>query len=540
MKKRILYIGLIVAAVFQSCSLEVEPLDRYSEEVAWRNEKNMDMYVKGFYAGLRDKADVYTNTFSDGLSDLFKYSVNNLNAVTYHNKTLLQENYITANNGVLSEWGNYDRIKSLNEFLLNIDDKGADIDEQSRAIRKAEVRFLRAFLYYRMIRNHGGVILRLERSGDDGGLDNEKDINKKRESEADSWAFVIKELQEAAAALKGHVWTAADYGRITEGAAQALLSRVALYAKQYPVVIQAGKRVEELGYVLDNSYEQVFKNAQSKEIILPVMFEAPEYVHYADRYFAPTGDVPNRGGWGGPTEELVSLYQIKEGDKFVDFNWNNANHKEAPYANREARFYASILYHGANWNNRQIQVNAGGKDAFTAYDQNSNTIGNVTGYFMRKFLTEGNPDVDLGSTSYWVELRMGEVLLNMSEAYAQTNDFTNAYAYLNKIRTRAAVSPRASGSTLAVFMDYLGKERMVELAFEGHRYWDLKRWKKAIEVIDGKRATGVQVSGSAGAFTFNRVQIESIDRYFPEKYYLIPIPQSELANNSEALQNDKW
>src|SRR5690606_20971535 len=269
------------------------------------------------------------------LSDLFKYSVNNLNAVTFQNKTLLQENYITANNGVLSEWGNYGRIKSLNEFLLNVDEKGADIDENARSIRKAEVRFLRAFLYYRMIRNHGGVILRLEDSGLDGGLDNEKDINKKRETEADSWAFVIQELQEAATALKGHSWSASDYGRITEGAAQALLCRVALYAKQYPLVIKSGKRLEEVGYSLDNSYEQVFKNAQSKEIILPVLFEAPEYVHFVDRYFAPSGDVANRGGWGGPTEELVSLYQIKSGDKFVDFSWSNVEHKAAPYVNRE-------------------------------------------------------------------------------------------------------------------------------------------------------------------------------------------------------------
>lgn len=540
MKKGLFYIGLIITAVFQSCSLEVEPLDRYSDGVAWRNEKNMDMYVKGFYAGLRDKADIYTNTFSDGLSDLFKYSVNNLNAVTFQNKTLLQENYITANNGVLSEWGNYGRIKSLNEFLLNVDEKGADIDENARSIRKAEVRFLRAFLYYRMIRNHGGVILRLEDSGLDGGLDNEKDINKKRETEADSWAFVIQELQEVATALKGHSWSASDYGRITEGAAQALLCRVALYAKQYPLVIQSGKRLEELGYSLDNSYEQVFKNAQSKEIILPVLFEAPEYVHFVDRYFGPSGDVANRGGWGGPTEELVSLYQIKSGDKFVDFSWSNAEHKAAPYVNREPRFYASILYHGANWNNRQIQVNAGGRDAFMVYDENSNTPGNVTGYFMRKFLTEGNPDVDLGSTSFWIELRMGEVFLNMAEAYAQTDDFSNAYSYLNKIRSRATVSPRPSGSTLSVFMDYLAKERMVELAFEGHRYWDLRRWKKAIEVIDGKRASGVQVAGAAGDYTFNRVTIENTDRYFPDRYYLIPVPQSELANNSEALQNDKW
>ncbi|MVZ62048.1 RagB/SusD family nutrient uptake outer membrane protein [Sphingobacterium humi] len=538
--KKLFCLSLICAALMQSCSLEVDPLDRYSDVVAWRNEKNMDMYVKGFYAGLRDKSDIYTNTFSDALSDIFKYSVNNLNGSTFQNKTLLQENYITAGNGVLSEWGNYGRIKALNEFLFNVDEKAAGIDEAARAIRKAEVRFLRAYLYYRMIRNHGGIILRLENSGQDGGLDNEKDAVKARISEAESWDFVIKELQEVATALKGHTWPAADFGRITEGAAQALLSRAALYAKNYAVVIQAGKRVEELGYTLDPSYANVFKNAQSKEVILPVQFEAPDYVHYVDRYFGPSGDVPNRGGWGGPTEELVSQYQIKEGAAFVDFNWNNPAHKANPYVNREPRFYASILYHGAAWNKRTIEVNAGGKDAFATYDQNADIPGNITGYFMRKFLTESNPDVDLGSASYWVELRLAEVYLNMAEAYAQTNDFTNAYSYLNKIRTRAGVANRTVGSTLTVFMDYLSKERMVELAFEGFRYWDLRRWKKAVDVIHGKRATGVKVTLQNGTAVFDRVTIETNNRYFPDKYYLIPIPQGELANNSAALQNEKW
>lgn len=538
--KRIL-VFLLVSIMLTACGLEVEPTDKYSDAVAWKDEQYIDMYVKGLYGVLRDNAEIYSTQLSDGLSDILKYSVNNLNENTFQNKTLLQENYITPSNGVLSVWGNYDGIKRENEFLYNVDKNTAGIDPEFIEVRKAEVRFLRAFLYYKLIRNHGGIILRLHNSGVDG-LDSEKDANKARASEEESWDFVIAELQEIAPVLAKHSWSADDFGRITAGTVYALLTRCALYAKKYEVVIAAGQEVEKLGYSLEANYNDVFTNLTSKEIILPVMFKAPTYTHFFDRYFGPTGDVASRGGWACPTEDLVEHYQIKENGNYVDFNWNNPDHKLNPYQDREPRFYASILYNGASWNGRTIETFVGGKDGFTDYDPNSNTPANVTGYFMRKFLQMGNPDVDKGSDSYWIELRYAEVLLNMAEAYAQSGNFSKGYEYLNKVRTRGGhLAARTTGSNLVAFMSDLEAERMLELAFEGHRYWDLRRWRRAVNVIDGKRAHGLKIiKEEDGGFSYNKVTIENSNRYFPEKYYYIPIPQSEIINNSLVKQTLQW
>lgn len=539
--KNIIFIFLTFFLI-ASCDLEVEPTKRYSDGVAWQNEEYVDMYARGFYACLRDNADIYTDMFSDGYSDILKYSISNLTSATNQNKVLLQENAITPSNGYLSTWGNYARIKLENEFLHDINTLGAHIDPEFRKIREAEVRFLRAYLYYKLIRNHGGVILRLENSGIEGGLDNEKDAVKARSTEKECWDFVIKELETIAPDLK-EKWDDKNVGRITRGAAYALITRCSLYAKQYNKVISAGQELENLNcYELVSDYNTIFKDVNNKELILPVLFKVPTYSHSHDRRFRPTGDMATRGGWACPTEELVSNYQIKDGDKYVDFDWNNPVHLANPYKDRDPRFYTSILYNGASWNNRTIETFVGGKDGFLDFDFASNNPTCVTGYFMKKFLQENNKDFEIsGSDAYWVELRYAEVLLNMAEAYAQTGELAKAYECLNKVRTRGGyLSPRTPGSTLNVFMSYLETERMVELAFEGYRYWDLRRWKKAADVIDGQRAHGIKITISDTKYTYTKVVCDDSDRYFPEKYYSIPIPLDEINNNPLCEQTIPW
>lgn len=540
--RKISYLLITVfITTLSSCDLEVEPFTQYSDETAWRNEENIELYVKGFYSILRDNAEIYNNRMSDGLSDILKYSVNNLNSNTFQNKVLLMDNFISPTNGTLSTWGNYGRIKLQNEFLHDVDNMASHLDQELVEILKAEVRFLRAYSYYKIVRNHGGFILRLENTGLNEGLDSDEDSNKSRLSEEDSWNFIIKELEEIIPVLSNHNWDKKDYGRITAGAAYALLNRCALYAKQYDKVISSGKELEKKGYRLENDYANVFSNLNNNEIILPVMFKHPEYVHHFDRYFGPTGDFPDRGGWACPTEELVENYQIKVNGSYVDFDWNNPEHISNPYKNREPRFYASILYNDADWRGRKIETYVNGRDGFKDYDFNADNPGCVTGYFMKKHLQENNDNVDEGSDTFWIEFRYAEILLNMAEAYAQLGDVATGYNYLNEIRLRAQVAPLTIGSNLTVFMDNLERERMVELAFEGHRYWDLRRWRRAEEVINGKRAHGVKITKqNDGSYNYNVVTIEKSNRYFPEKYYYIPIPQAEIDRNSLCEQTQPW
>lgn len=539
MKRNIIYFIISLLFVTSCDVLDVDVKDRYSEDIAWKNESNLDLYVMGLYAALKDNAEIAGTNLSDGYSDILKYSLTSMTGTT-HNRVLLQEDYITPDNGVLSMWGNYDRIRRENEFILDAPEKGAHFSPEFLNVRIAEARFMRAYLYYKMIRNHGGVILRTA----EGQVDNQDQKDKARLSEKDSWDFVLKEFQEIAEILP-ESWDKDNTGRVTKGAAYGLMARCALYAKQYDKALWAGQKIvdmEEKGvYGLMANYADVFTQAFNKEIILAVYFKKPDMKHQFDRYYAPSGDIADRGGWASPTEELVSLYQIKSGNKYVDFDWDNRAHAQDPYKDREPRFYASILYNGASWKGRTIESYAGGKDGFIDYSQGNNRATTATGYYMKKYLDEKNTNFDVdGSDSYWIEMRYAEILLIMAEAYAETNDLPNALSALNRVRERAGVSSR-NASNKEEFMQYLRIERMIELAFEGHRYWDLRRWKLAQSVLHGKRMHGTKITKKADdSFSYKQVVCDDVDRYYPEKYNLIPVPNSEIRNNVKCSQNPLW
>lgn len=542
MEKNIIYL-IITTVLLSSCSvLDVEVKDNYSEEVAWKNETNLDLYVLGLYSALKEtnNAEIGGTELSDGYADILKYSLTSMSA-SYHNRVLLIENFITPDNGQLNTWGNYARIRRDNEFICDAPTKGAHLKPEFLSIRVAEARFMRAYLYYKIIRNHAGAILR---TAEGGQVDNQDQKDKARSSEEDSWNYVIKEFQEIAELLPVS-WDKDNTGRVTKGAAYGLMARCALYAKQYDKAIWAGQKVVELEnqgiYGLQSDYATIFTQAFNKEILLAVYYKKPEVKHYFDRYFAPSGDIADRGGWAGPTEELVCQYQIKSGGKYVDFDWNNSEHAANPYVNREPRFYASVLYNGASWKGRTLETFVGGTDGYIDYSQGNNKATTVTGYYMKKFLNEKNTNFDIdGSDSFWVEMRYAEVLLIMAEAYAESGDMTQALAALNRVRERAGISPRNT-SDKEEFMSFLRTERMVELAFEGHRYWDLRRWKLARGVLHGQRMHATKITKKAdGTFSYKQVACDDANRYFPEKYYLIPVPNSEIRNNTKCVQNPLW
>lgn len=543
--KKIKFLYLILLTILVSaCNkvLDVSPTDKYSEETAWKNEVTLDLYAAGFYAALRDNSEIGGTNLSDGYSDILKYSTNS-QAQSAHNRVLLQDNFITSASGQLSAWGNYGRIRRLNEFLFEVDSKAAHLNQNFIAIRKAEIRFIRAFLYYKMIRAHGGIVLRTA----ENGLDSEKEKDKARSTEEESWNFVITEF-EAVAEILPLEWDNVNLGRLTKGAAYGFMARCALYAKKYDKAIEAGLKVVALAdqgkYALQSSYASIFNTKFNKELLLAVYYKKPDYKHTFDSWFAPSGDIAGSGGLAGPTEELVSQYDVKVDDVYIPFDWANPIHAENPYANREPRFYASVLYNGAPWKGRALETYVNGKDGFLVYNSSNSTSTTVTGYYFKKFLDENNMFFNTdGSDRYWVEMRYAEILLILAEAYAEspTSNLNQALVYLNKVRARAEL-PEKGAANKTEFMTALRKERMIELAFEGHRYWDLRRWRLAQTVINGQSATGIKITkASSGKLTYERVDVDAgAKRFFPEKYYLIPIPEEELSNNVKAIQNPLW
>lgn len=539
----LLGIGLMFTSQFlTSCHdlLEKDPTDSYSETVAWSSESSLDMYVTYLYKPLNGLSNFSSLSLTDGYTDLVKYGNGVPQTWSAHNKILLQQNTITSDNNPMSSWGLYTDIFRENVFLRDAGIYGNKFSEDFLNIRIAEIRFIRAVNYARMIRIFGGVILRDETNG----VDSEGQKDKARATEAESWDFVLKDLEFAARHLPKE-WDSKWDGRLTKGAAYAYMCRTALFAKRWDVAITAADEIKKLNkYDLMDNYEDVFKVAGNKEIIFSIAYKIPDMPHYFDRYFAPDGKQGIRRAV--PTSELVDSYDMADG---TPFSWSGSMAND-PYVGREPRFYASIIYNGATWKEKKIYTYVDAENGFAAYRDNMNPgeKQTVTGYFIRKYLQENNADFDdKGSDQFWIEMRYEEVLLNLAEALAEQDYSKNqddALEALNEVRERVNLPKRTTEEApdKDSFMKLLRKERICELAFEGFRYWDLRRWRLAGEVIDGKQAHGTKITKKDdNTYTYEQVSCDdNINRFFPERYYLLPIPVDELQNNPLCENNAPW
>lgn len=539
----LLGIGLMFTSQFlTSCHdlLEKDPTDSYSETVAWSSESSLDMYVTYLYKPLNGLSNFSSLSLTDGYTDLVKYGNGVPQTWSAHNKILLQQNTITSDNNPMSSWGLYTDIFRENVFLRNAGIYGSKFSEDFLNIRIAEIRFIRAVNYARMIRIFGGVILRDETNG----VDSEGQKDKARATEAESWDFVLKDLEFAARHLPKE-WDSKWDGRLTKGAAYAYMCRTALFAKRWDVAITAADEIKKLNkYDLMENYEDVFKVAGNKEIIFAIAYKIPDMPHYFDRYFAPDGKQGIRRAV--PTSELVDSYDMADG---TPFSWSGSMAND-PYVGREPRFYASIIYNGATWKEKKIYTYVDAENGFAAYRDNMNPgeKQTVTGYFIRKYLQENNADFDdKGSDQFWIEMRYAEVLLNLAEALAEQDYSKNqddALKALNEVRERVNLPKRTTEEApdKDSFMKLLRKECICELAFEGFRYWDLRRWRLAGEVIDGKQAHGTKITKKDdNTYTYEQVSCDdNINRFFPERYYLLPIPVDEIQNNPLCENNAPW
>lgn len=539
----LLGIGLMFTSQFlTSCHdlLEKDPTDSYSETVAWSSESSLDMYVTYLYKPLNGLSNFSSLSLTDGYTDLVKYGNGVPQTWSAHNKILLQQNTITSDNNPMSSWGLYTDIFRENVFLRDAGIYGSKFNEDFLNTRIAEIRFIRAVNYARMIRIFGGVILRDETNG----VDSEGEKAKARATEAESWDFVLKDLEFAAKHLPKE-WDSKWDGRLTKGAAYAYMCRTALFAKRWDIAITATDEIKKLNkYDLMDEYKDVFKVAGNKEIIFSIAYKIPDMPHYFDRYFAPDGKQGIRRAV--PTSELVDSYDMADG---TPFSWSGSMAKD-PYVGREPRFYASIIYNGATWKEKTIYTYVDAENGFAAYRDNMNPgeKQTVTGYFIRKYLQENNTEFDdKGSDQFWIEMRYAEVLLNLAEALAEQDYAKNqddALEALNEVRRRVDLPERTTQEApdKDSFMKLLRKERICELAFEGFRYWDLRRWRLAGEVIDGKQAHGTKITKKDdNSYTYEQVSCDdNINRFFPERYYLLPIPVDELQNNPLCENNAPW
>lgn len=560
MKHRILFF-ILSAAALCSCNkqaLDLSRTDAFSDLAVWSTADNADLYLTGAYCTFRDISNVgnFETCFYDGMSDLFKdtgwYAHNNS-----MNIALLMETGFTSNSaGIFECWASvYNRIRVLNQMLREIDLYGGKFGSEFQTIRKAEIRFCRAYNYYRLARVYGGVPLRTENSGSHGGMSDgvfPEDVPMARASEYDTYKFILEDLKYAAENLP-ESWPSKWYGRANKKSAYAFISRIALYLGDntgWDMAIDAASQCAKLGAGLVSDYAALFDKTKGQSNMSEVLFELGylkgSLTHHYDIRMRPCGDQGKYGvecyAYFCPTEELVSMYEFKDGTPFDWKTYRTLGHSD-PYTDREPRFHATVLYHGAPWDGRTIDVSEGGADSFSKFElQTGNVQGHTcTGYYTRKYIQESNGKF---STDYSDQtdnvIRYAEVLLNKAEALCNKGEIQEALKPINEVRSRVGL-PARTASNRDELMEILRHEKCVELAGEGLRYWDIRRWKIARSIIDGQTVHAVTVSGAKGDESYTVVDADGgAKRIFPEKYYYYAIPSDEISNNKLCEQNPNW
>lgn len=410
-----------------------------------------------------------------------------------------------------------------------------------------QVRFLRAYFYFELVRRYQNVPLITKPLS-------QTETNQIEPSSAQEvLKFIINECTEIAPKLpiKSTSIAQAENGRATRAMAMALKSRAALYAASplystngdnakwteaakasHDIVASAG----ELGLGLD-TYANLFKskNYNSKEVILCRPTGTSKTFEQANYPMGVTGGNTTTCS----TENLASAFEMKDGRAF---DWNDPTMKANPYKDRDPRFYLTIVHNGMLWPAKKaVDISEGGANGLSL------TNATTTGYYMRKYV-DNSISFEAGSTTAathhnWILFRYAEVLLNYAEAMIHVNgncdykDATytmSAREALNAVRKRAGI-PEVAACSQDDFLTRVKHERRVEMAFEGQRFWDLRRWKNLDET---KNIYAVRITHHDGVLSYEKTLLS--ERSVSNKLYFYPIANVELFKNKKLVQNSGW
>ena len=442
-------------------------------------------------------------------------------------------------------------LENINHINLDISrldpDKQVEYANSLKDIRmwRAEARFLRAYFHFELLKRYGPIPIVTSTLSINGNYENTP-----RPTMKEVVDFIAKECDIAADTLELTPWRNVNdaFGRATKGAALALKSRLLLYAASplyvdfgdtneankptdvalWKSAADAAKAVIDLNqYELASSYADLFKNDfQNKEYIF-----VRRYAANSD--FEKSNFPVSFGGQGGtnPSQNLVDDYEMLDG---TPFDWNDPAKAAQPFENRDARLGATILMNMAPFKGKKVATYPEGADA------SPNPNATKTGYYLRKFLNEDvNIQTGGSSSGHVVPLfRLAEIYLNYAEALNECDPTNPDIAlYLNKVRNRASL-PNVSALSQEQMRAVIQHERRVELAFEEHRSWDVRRWKIASSTL-GAPLMGVQIERKPlGGYTYMPVKVEQ--RVFQPKMYWYPIPQSEVLKLKQWKQNNGW
>lgn len=543
MRNKIFKTILLLGLVFYGCDdfLDTTPTDRTSDKIVWESESNITLYLNAFYPYIDRYGNFGTSQFNgtltEGLTETMKYGsyvpgskAGDANMYVFTPETM------SPTGTLLSTWReSYERIRRVNEFLTGLQ-KYSTLPEEKSRIYEGQARFFRAFLYFQLAKRHGGVILYTD-------MNLQKDKN--RSSAEETWNLIEEDLDFAASSLPA-VWDSENKGRVTKGAAFALKSRAMLYAGRWQQAKTAADSVLALNlYALTAQYKDAWKGGNTESILeYNYLITGPN--HTFDKDYAPFGEIENQGGSGTPTQEIVESYELKTGGKADWSAWKASGGSDVrpPYEDLEPRFAATVIYNGSQWKGKTMENCVDGTNGkYMGYREDTYAKGRTTtGYYLRKWMNESHTDlVTYRSTQTWVEIRLAEVYLNRAEASFKLGNSGAALNDLNTIRARPGVGlPPLSGLSGDDLFKAIRQERKIELSYEGHLYWDMRRWKLAHIEYNNFRVHGMKISKSGTGYHYEVVDCDLQNRKFLEKTYVLPVPYSELENNGAIEQYDEW
>ena len=594
-------------------------MGQISANTAWTDGALAEAFVTDIYNGLQQGGIPEQELASLSDEAVFVHPGRGINTVNEGTLSPSNQGWVDAT----YEWNNmYNRIRPTNVALEQL--RTATFSDTVLNHRlQGEAHFLRAYYYHQLVRYYGGVPI----------VDHTYGLNQDYSLARNSWddcvKFIVADCDSAISLLTGK---ALAKGRATAVSAMALKSRILLYAasdlhdiptaKANSATISGFANPEVLGYtsgdrmarwqaakdaafaVIQNggggyklglaapatpadaqtNYTSIAMGGGSNA---PGLDKAASVELLFERDFSPQTVSGGPGGdgtsvgldngpngyhnWAGnvPIQQLVDDYEMMDGSKF---DWANATEAAAPYANRDPRFYATILFDGAGWKPRskitsnpdpanQIQVGqyelTPGGALLPGLDTRESPVENWnaswSGYYMRKFIDPDPNLVDNNTRQFipWPFLRYTEAVLNYVEACIELGQDVEAQTWLNKIRFRAGM-PAVTATGDALRQEYRN-ERRVELAFEENRYHDARRWMIAPTTL-GRKLRFVSVTGKlkTGAlapspyrhdetlytYIYTPYEDNSLEnRTWIDKMYFRPISRDEMNKNSKLVQN---
>ncbi|UNY97820.1 RagB/SusD family nutrient uptake outer membrane protein [Zhouia spongiae] len=578
-----IFLIMIIAALFTGCDKDLTKEPNFiSEDVVFEDENLTEAYLAKIYEAIR-----FQDLGGEGNNAMGLIAAVGAEHTAFANwqtpNQAVLRTYSEENGGGSLTYWPYGNIRDVNYLLENIENSISFTRDYINA-KIAEARFLRAYMYFELVRRYGGVPIVTKVQND---TDPTEELYPSRNTEKEVYDFIYNEINDILPLFPDA--KSGVNGRADKFTALALQSRAMLYAASIAMFGEmqlegivgiaateantyyqrsydaSQKIINEGGYVLyDKSddkvenYIQLFLDEENDEVIFAKVFEPFVKGHSFDNLATPQGFSASWNSNYPVFYDFVELYGFVEGspitgvsrDELTDENSWDINEF---FGMRDPRFRASVYYPEYEWqggtvyfhvsttytntNGEVVTVNSGTLDRDGTPWPAAAPPRNVrnTSLLVRKKVDESNtnPIANASGQNFYV-FRYAEILLNHAEAAFYLDKKDEALTDLNAIRNRAGVP-----ALMSVSEDNLRNERQVELAFEEHRYWDLKRWRIAQEKMDGVRMKGLtfKYNLDTDRYMITLKNAESVTRSFGMERYYLPIHLDWINTNPNLIQN---